>query len=288
MSSGAMTHVGAVRTINEDAFLTTGRLCLVADGMGGHEAGEIASGLVTELFGDALKADGDLELLDLEPLISSINQSIRSYGTEHEALGMGTTVVGAVTIANGGGQSVVVFNVGDSRCYRLMGSDMRQLTTDHSHVQELIDSGEISQVEARTHPLRNVVTRALGADADVHADYIVLADENCRLLLCSDGLSSEVGFDEIASLASHSDPAIAAGRLIDAALRGAARDNITAVVVDLEFPGAVAEDDTVPNLYDEATAAEITAPREPVPSEAKPDRSDTLVETEGSLERDEH
>lgn len=257
-----MTHVGAVRTVNEDSYFTSDRLCLVADGMGGHEAGEVASGLATELLGEAVAAREELALLDLEPLISSVNRSIRAYGADHEATGMGTTVVGVAVIANGGTYSAVVFNVGDSRCYRLVEGRIEQLTTDHSHVQELVDAGEISMTEARSHPLRNVVTRALGVDAEVRADYFVLDDVSCRLLLCSDGLSGDVGLDVIeATLVDHTAPSVAAQRLIDAALDGAARDNITAVVVDLEFAMAHPDDDTVPNQQVRSIAAEITAPR---------------------------
>lgn len=262
MSASGVSHVGAVRTVNEDSYFVSERLCLVADGMGGHEAGEIASGLVAELFDGAVSGVDELELLDLEPLLTSINESIRTYGEKHETLGMGTTVVGVAVIANGDSHSAVVFNVGDSRCYRLLDGRLDQLTTDHSHVQELIDSGEITELEARSHPLRNVVTRALGADAQVRADYVVLDDLSCRLLLCSDGLSGEVPSDSIGSIMrADSDPHATAACLIDAALAGAARDNITAVVIDLHFPDQTAADVTLPNNVALDLGADITSPR---------------------------
>lgn len=261
MVSGAVTHVGGVRKTNEDSFFVDERICLVADGMGGHEAGEVASGLVVDLFEKEARQE-PIELAEMEPLLSLINDAIRTTGDENGTVGMGTTVVGVAVISNGDGDSAVVFNVGDSRCYRLVGGELEQVTVDHSYVQEMIDAGEIEPDEAATHPMRNVVTRALGVDDNVRADYTVLEETDCRLLLCSDGLSGEADIEDIATiLREESDPQSAALRLVEAVLSGRAPDNVTAVVVDLTFRSTAPEDDTVPNAVFLVDEVEITAPR---------------------------
>jgi protein phosphatase len=228
--------------------------------MGGHAAGEVASGLVVDSF-ESLDAAEPLGLLEFEPLLSAINARIREVGTERGTIGMGTTVVGVALISNGSRASAVVFNVGDSRCYQLKGGILRQVTVDHSHVQELIEAGHITENEAAVHPMRNVVTRALGVDPTVRADYTVLDDVNCRLLLCSDGLSGELSEQMIAGvLQQEADPNVAALRLVESVLLGPAPDNITAVVVDVTVSADGSVDDTVPNASI-VDAPEITAPR---------------------------
>ena len=235
-SWGAGTHVGGVRDHNEDAFFVSPDVCVVADGMGGHEAGEVASQLVTHIVADVFGAH-HLDVSELPRFVSALNAAVLRKGAENNTRGMGTTVVGVAVAENGDTPSAVVFHVGDSRCYRLCNGVMKQLTSDHSHVQELVQAGRITQEEALTHPLRNVITRALGADVAVEADFHVLDDENCRILLCSDGLSGEINDDRIWDLlTSHADPTTAAVALIDAVLEGPARDNVTAIVVDVVFP----------------------------------------------------
>ena len=260
---GAISHVGSIRSTNEDSYFVSERVCLVADGMGGHAAGEVASGLVTETF-RSLDDDRPMELLELEPLLNAINTRIREVGSENGTTGMGTTVVGVSLIRNGGGSSAVVFNVGDSRCYRLADGGLEQITVDHSHVQELIDAGDITREQAANHPMRNVVTRALGVDSAVRADYIVLDDVDCRLLLCSDGLSGEMSDDAMMNtLASEPDPGAAALALVESVLAGRAPDNITAVVVDVRFIYVAVEgdlDDTTPTPV-AASDVDVTAPR---------------------------
>jgi serine/threonine protein phosphatase PrpC len=233
---GAGTHVGGVRDHNEDAFFVSPDVCVVADGMGGHEAGEVASQLVTRVVADVFGAHR-LDVSELPRFVSALNAAVLRKGAENNTRGMGTTVVGMAVADNGGAPSAVVFHVGDSRCYRLCNGVMKQLTSDHSHVQELVQAGRITPEEALTHPLRNVITRALGADVAVEADFHVLDEENCRILLCSDGLSGEIDDDRIWDLlTSHADPTAAAVALIDAVLEGPARDNVTAIVVDVAFP----------------------------------------------------
>jgi serine/threonine protein phosphatase PrpC len=237
-SWGATTHVGGVRSHNEDAFYASDDVCVVADGMGGHEAGEVASQLVTQLASEVFSAHR-LDVTELPRFVSTLNAAVFGKGVENNTRGMGTTLVGVAVADNGDAPSAVVFHVGDSRCYRLAGGAMTQLTTDHSHVQNLVQEGRITPAEALTHPLRNVITRALGADVAVEADFHVLPDEDCRLLLCSDGLSGEIDDDRIGELlATHVDPSKAAVALVEAVLDGPARDNVTAIVLDLVFPVA--------------------------------------------------
>jgi protein phosphatase len=259
LDAAAVTHSGAVRTLNEDSYLVTPWLCLVADGMGGHDSGEVASQTIVELFANALD-QGRLELGDLEPLIAEINTSVHEAGRAAGAEAMGSTLVGVALVDNGGEPSAVVFHVGDSRCYRLRDDDFEQLTTDHSHVQELVAAGKLRADDAASHPLRNVVTRAIGPESSVVADFIVLPDQACRLLLCSDGVSGELG-EEIVhrTLASGKPPDATALALIEEVLKGPARDNATAVVVDLDL--SIGSDITVPRIRIEEMSTEITAPR---------------------------
>lgn len=228
--------------------------------MGGHRDGGVASQAVVDVFGAAAGGEA-LELADLEPLITECNLRVRAASRGPDDERMGSTVVGVAVVANGGARSAVVFNVGDSRCYRLAGDDFRQLSTDHSHVQELVDAGQLAPEDAATHHLRHVVTRALGPWETVTADFFVLPDESCRLLLCSDGLSDIVSSATIeALLRSDPDPQRAALALVEEALRGPASDNITAMVVDV-LHDADNDDVTLDAGTVRERAAEITGPR---------------------------
>jgi PPM family protein phosphatase len=230
---GVSTHVGGVRDHNEDAYVVSEHACVVADGMGGHEAGEVASQLVVRMVADVF-ASRLLDVSELPAFVATLNDEVQRAGEKNDTPGMGTTVVGVVITENGDTPSAVVFHVGDSRCYRLATGIMTQVTVDHSHVEEMVRAGIITRHEALTHPLRNVVTRALGAEPTVEADFFVLPDEGCRLLLCSDGLSGEIHDDQIWDvLTSHPDPSNAAAALVRAVLDGPARDNVTAIVVDI-------------------------------------------------------
>lgn len=234
---GAVTHGGGVRDHNEDAFFVSEDVCVVADGMGGHDAGEVASQLVTQIVSETF-GSRRLQVTELPGVVTNLNDAVRTTGARNDTRGMGTTLVGVALTDNGEDESAVIFHVGDSRCYRLVDGTMNQVTTDHSHVQELLDGGRITQNEVRTHPLRNVITRALGAEEKVRADFHVLPDADCRLLLCSDGLSNELDDQRIAELLlAWPDPRDAAGALLDAAIEGTAGDNVTVIVVDLRFVG---------------------------------------------------
>lgn len=241
LRAAGVTHPGNEREVNEDAFFIGERVCAVADGMGGHAAGEVASGLVVEWCA-ALDDDPVGDLPALADRLAELNRSVRT-AARNDLEGMGTTVVGVAIVPNGGAESAVVFNVGDSRCYTLTHSGFSQVTVDHSHVQELIESGALLESEASTHPMRHVVTRALGADRDVAVDFHVLDDIDCRLVLCSDGVSGELESEEIARQAGAFEaPRAAAQRILDRTLIERAMDNVTAVIVDVEFPSTSGDD----------------------------------------------
>jgi len=207
---------------------------VVADGMGGHQAGDVASRLTIEAIA-ALLADGVPDVATIGRVVEEANRSVRAHAAASGTLGMGSTLVGAFLVRNADEDSIVVVNVGDSRCYVMNDGILRQLTKDHSHVQELVDSGVISAADAATHPERNVVTRAIGIEDAVAGDFFVVPPApQVRLLLCSDGVSGELSFSRIEQLlATTTDPAEASAALIAAVLEGRAADNASAIVVDV-------------------------------------------------------
>jgi len=206
-----------------------GDLFMVADGVGGAAAGEVASSLCAEAFAeiDLIRLRGDAALKEA---IRVANRRIyERAGSDPEASGMGTTVTAALVGEDG---RIAFANVGDSRAYLLRGDELRRLSEDHSVVAELIASGQISPEEAERHPQRNVVTRALGADPQVEVDTFWLdAQEGDVVLLCSDGLTDMASETEIAEHLSAERPAEDVVRgLVQAALSGGGEDNITAIV----------------------------------------------------------
>ena len=236
-----LTHAGKVRQNNEDALLVGGgedeTLFVVADGIGGFEAGEVASSLAVDVLKD-LQPDEPFKAA-----IGEANRRIVAAGRGDEKLsGMGTTVV-AIRFGGKQGEPVAeVAHVGDSRAYLVRGGDMNPITEDHSLVAELVRSGDLTRDEAAEHPQKNLITRALGADEEVDVDTaIVPIEAGDRILLCSDGLSdmvSETGISEILAQ-SPDDPERAARALLSAALDAGGNDNITVVVVDvMEQPAA--------------------------------------------------
>lgn len=248
----AGTTVGKVRRLNEDAWLAVGGMFVVADGMGGHAAGDVASALTIDACRE-FAGDLPAQLADLEQLVSTANARVRKHAASSGSEGMGTTLVGVVLVDNGGDDGLVVVNVGDSRCYSWDDHHgLARLTHDHSVVQELIDAGTISADDAEQHPERNVVTRAIGIEPAVAADFVVLPRvEKQRLLLCSDGVSGPVPADRLASiLEAADDAATAVEALIEEVMTGAAHDNATAIVIDVEWTtsalgGHAADDEEV-------------------------------------------
>jgi serine/threonine protein phosphatase PrpC len=247
---GAATDPGRIRPDNEDNLLAEPNIFVVADGMGGHRAGEVASALAVDLLRSRLSAPGaDLE--HVVAAIADVNGDIYRAAVENpEQQGMGTTVTALAVIATASdepdettdeassetpAEQLALINVGDSRTYLLRHGRLRRVTVDHSYVQELVATGHITDDEARTHPRRNIVTRALGIDPAVRVDAwtlpIVRGD---RFLLCSDGLVDEVRDDDIVSvLETVTEPQAAADELVALANRQGGRDNITVIVVDV-------------------------------------------------------
>ena len=231
-----LTDAGKVRQNNEDAMLVGDgedeTLFVVADGIGGFEAGEVASSLAVDVL-RGLHPDKTFKAA-----IGEANRRILAAGRDDEKLsGMGTTVV---AIRFGGTQReplAEIAHVGDSRAYLVRGGEMNPITEDHSLVAELVRSGDLTRDQAAEHPQKNLITRALGADEEVDVDTAVLPIEaGDRLLLCSDGLSdmvSEAGISEILA-ESPDDPERAARGLLSAALDAGGNDNITVVVIDVK------------------------------------------------------
>ncbi|RJN31754.1 PP2C family protein-serine/threonine phosphatase [Nesterenkonia natronophila] len=239
---GYGSHVGLRRELNEDSFVVTDRLFAVADGMGGHEAGEVASSLAVQALAEGWEAHaGQVGEHEIGQFLDDADERIRS-ATDSKA---GTTLSGAVVVeADDGNTSEdtsgqwqwLVFNIGDSRTYLLSDGALIRLTRDHSQVQELVDSGMITAEEMHSHPNRNVITRALGAGDMWGADFSkATVQPGQRLLVCSDGLTGELTDDDISQILN-------AGRnvqdtvdwLIHQALRQGGRDNVTVVLVDVK------------------------------------------------------
>ena len=215
VSWGAYSDVGLVRGHNEDSFLIQAPLFVVSDGMGGHAAGEVASSIAIETIGQ--RAPGSADDVLLGAAVEAANQAVIA-GAEAGVgkPGMGCTA-SAVLIEK---DRMAVAHVGDSRVYVLHHGTLVRITHDHSYVEELVDAGQITADEARTHPSRSIITRALGSDPDMYADHFSLeVNSGDRVILCSDGLSSMVPDSEIEALAvSSATPRQAAGSLVAAAL----------------------------------------------------------------------
>lgn len=244
---GAATHQGLVRDMNEDAYAAEPGLFVVADGMGGHSAGEVASAIAVDTLRRAV-GDGYRRVDDVAVAVRLANASIRAEASARaDRAGMGTTIT-ALVVLDPEHHLLGIANVGDSRTYRLRAGKLSRLTIDHSYVEELVRDGQITAEEARLHPRRNIVTRALGIDRTVEIDtWTITAATGDRYVLCSDGLVDEVPDHEIDDLLSGvADPQEAAEQLVATANRHGGRDNVTVVVVDVvqgADPATLADDD---------------------------------------------
>lgn len=242
LRSAGATDVGLRRSVNEDSFVAHFPVYVVADGMGGHAAGDRASAAIAAQFG-SLIGRNDLEAVDVVDSLLTANDVVRALadGTER---GAGSTATGFAVIQQAGEARWMVFNVGDSRVYRLYDGHFEQLTVDHSAVQELIDAGRLGAQQRETYAGRNVITRAIGAE-DSAADYWLMPVVNGeRLLACSDGLTRELDDTQIrAVLLGTATPQQAAEELVARAVESGGRDNVTAVVVDVISGGVHPEDD---------------------------------------------
>ncbi|WP_040161187.1 PP2C family protein-serine/threonine phosphatase [Nigerium massiliense] len=234
VGTGARTDVGRVRNHNEDDFVVGQRLWLVADGMGGHAAGDVASSLVVQAFRPLAECD-ELRVADVVEAVRAANRSVIDYGAQHaDARGLGSTVTGVAVVADDQGRDFVVFNVGDSRVYRFVEGTLERVSVDHSEVEELVQAGVITAEEARVHPSRNIVTRSLGSQLEPDVDLFRCAALPAqRFVVCSDGLNTEVPDDLIAAILDENPgPEQAADALVAAALEHGGHDNVTVIVVD--------------------------------------------------------
>jgi serine/threonine protein phosphatase PrpC len=251
--SAGTTDAGRKRRRNEDSFVREPPLFAVADGMGGAQAGEVASRLAAAAFREFHEADE----LDPEERVATIIQEAnrRIYErarSDAQASGMGTTITAALV----SGDSVAIGHVGDSRAYRLRAGKLEQLTEDHSLVADLVRSGRLTPEEADTHPQRSVITRALGTDLEVDVDtFTVEAETGDLFLLCSDGLTTMVDDQQIAQMVANADSLEHATKaLVKAANRAGGEDNVTVVLFRLEGEPASIEDTAIapPNGRGEA------------------------------------
>jgi len=252
---------GAVRRINEDSFLIAAPLFVVADGMGGHAFGDRASQAAVAAFAGAIEEGRPANAQAVIDTIRVANDAVLGLADQNDGALSGTTLTGVAFVDIGSTDNYhwMAFNVGDSRTYSWDGRSLAQVSVDHSAVQELVDLGQLTKLEAEHHPNRNVVTRALGADDIVDADiWLLPARARQTFLLCSDGLTKELSDDEIARIIvfhdaeqlreSDSLPMSLAERLVNAAIAAGGSDNVTVVVVQSELVGAEAppsDDDTL-------------------------------------------
>lgn len=241
MTSYGITDRGLVRQVNEDDFYISDgpvgslpNLYVVADGMGGHNAGEVASKDCIRFFVEYMSEaayDGDAEQLFHEAFAYA-NERVFDEGYEKPELrGMGTTMV-AMSVF---GDRILVGNVGDSRLY-VVSSDLKQVTVDHSVVEELFRAGAITEVEKYHHPDRNMITRAMGVDVTVNMDFFQLYKGECSMvLMCSDGLTKMLTDEEIRNVIGNaSSVQEKAEKLLAASVRNGGQDNITIILVDLQ------------------------------------------------------
>jgi protein phosphatase len=230
---GAASDTGRVRQGNEDSYLAVDGLFAVADGMGGHQAGEVASHLALETLQTEFTAAGTDVLVRA---VENANHTLVARSTaDPELAGMGTTLVAMALVEASGRDAIGVVNVGDSRLYLLSDGELAQITEDHSLVATMERQGRLTAAEAAVHPQRNILTRALGIDGTVLVDsWEILPIIGDRYLICSDGLFNEVDENRIAAtLRRLADPNEACRELIRLANEGGGRDNITCVVVDV-------------------------------------------------------
>ena len=263
---GAATDIGQVREGNEDSYLVVAPLYAVADGMGGHRGGEVASSLALETVQSLFeRKEGSLA-----DQVAQANRAVFERSQNDRAVsGMGTTLTAALIDGN----KVHLVHVGDSRAYLLRGGQLTQLTEDHTLVHRMVVEGEITAEEAETHPHRSILTRALGVDEKVQVDEgDVQVESGDRLLLCTDGLTGMVPEDEIQEIMLEApDPQEAVDRLVTVANRAGGIDNITAVVLDF------GEDGSGPGATKRSAIPHQPTVERRVPTAAPPERSDITI-----------
>jgi len=227
------TDVGRRRKANEDSYIARVPIFAVADGMGGHLSGDLASAAVVDRLDETFTPD----TVDPQLVEGALGQATRDIAivAGDSELGVGTTVTGAVLTVADGVPSFAVFNIGDSRVYRFERNSLKQVTVDHSLVQEMFEAGEITRSQLARHPDGNIITRAVGFQPDPVPDYWMLPlTKGMRLIICSDGLTGELDDKRIRlNLAAGLSPSETAGALVDAALASGGRDNVTVIVIEV-------------------------------------------------------
>lgn len=232
--TGARSDIGRLRQRNEDAYLIKEPLFVVADGMGGHRGGDVASTLALETIGSAASTEATPRALVDE--IKRANRTVLERGeSDRDLRGMGTTLTGVLTED----AKAHVVHVGDSRAYLFRDGALQQLTEDHTLVQRMVREGRLTEDEAAQHPQRSILTRALGVDEDIPVDELSLdIHPGDRLLLCTDGLTNMLERDRIQEiLESERDPQSVCDKMVDAANRAGGDDNITVIVLDFDEGG---------------------------------------------------
>lgn len=253
VDAGWATDRGRVRAVNEDSVLAAAPVFAVADGMGGHAAGDVASQTAVRAMAELAEREV-LTPEDVVRCIATTNEELLVAASPFpERRGMGTTLAGIAMVTLAGTQHWCVFNVGDSRVYRFAEHELRMMSVDHSEVAELIAAGEITAEEARSHPHRSVVTRSLGTEPGPSPDvWVIPPTPGERFLICSDGLSNEVADEKIAAVMGGRQRAAAtAEALVRMAVEAGGRDNVSAVVVDvvLTAEGTPIDDTTTPRAH---------------------------------------
>ncbi len=242
LRSGSATDIGKVRMTNQDVLLEETGLFAVADGMGGHAGGEVAARVAVDSLRATFLRARTVE--GLRRAVAEANRAVWRQGQSESGLrGMGTTLTATALVEGPDGREVVALaNVGDSRAYVYSRGQVIQVTADHSLAEERVRQGQLTEAEAAVHPQRHVLTRALGVSSDVDVDLWELhLHEGDRILLCSDGLTNEIGDERIGEiLGTEADPCDAARILVKAAVDHGGSDNVTCVVIDVAGPGLAA------------------------------------------------
>ncbi len=236
LEAGSASHVGRIRDVNQDDVASTDEVFVVADGMGGHRGGEVASTVATAAVVDGFTGP------DRASLVRAVLQANRAVLeraiADPDLAGMGTTLCALAVVDGSGGQggpdALAVVNIGDSRVYRLDADGLARVSDDHSLVADLVRAGELTPAEAAVHPQRNILTRALGIEADPTVDsWELLPARGDRFLLCSDGLFNELDDERIAELLGDGPVQEVAGRLVSEAVAAGGHDNVTVQVVEV-------------------------------------------------------
>ncbi len=244
MKYSAKTDIGTVREINEDYYsIISGHpgisaAFVIADGMGGHNSGEVASQTSVDFISNAISkaaqkfVDGTDILQTVKNLIIEANQVVYDKSVEiPENHGMGTTLILAVII----GKIMYIGHVGDSRLYLVRDDEIKRITTDHSYIEELVKTGSLTRKEAEKHPGRNIITRALGCSAELEVDtYVCEVETGDYYVLCTDGLTNMLDEEEIKKTVAGSEPSEACEQLVAGAIRNGGDDNITVIVIKNE------------------------------------------------------